>query len=308
MGKVLVIGSINMDVIISLKEVPKKGENVYCKDLSYACGGKGSNQAGATSKLGLDTIYMGAVGQDAYGKILVDNLKKSNIDISNVKIIGEQTGVAYVLLEEDGNNRIIVAPGANEKISVSDIDECVPFLLKEVDMVMLQLEIPLDCVERIIDLAKEHGVKSFVDAGPIRGCKAEMLKNAWCVSPNETELGALFDRKVETEEEMLEAANELLDMGVECVLIKLGSKGCYYISKEEKIKKDSYKVTAIDTTAAGDSFGAGFAYGIIEGMTLSDSLDYANKCGAIAVTKKGAGESLPTKEAVENFEKDYLLQ
>lgn len=308
MSKVLVIGSINMDVIISLKEVPKKGENMYCNEVSYACGGKGSNQAGATSKLGLETVYLGAVGRDTYGEILIENLKKSDIDISNVKVIGDQTGVAYVLLEEDGNNRIIVAPGANEKITVSDIDECVPDLLKEADMVMLQLEIPLDCVERIIDLAKEYGVRSFVDAGPIRGCKAERLKNAWCISPNETELGALFGRQVETEEEMIKASNELLAMGVECVLIKLGGEGCYYISKEEKIRKESYKVEAVDTTAAGDSFGAGFVYGIIEGMPVSDALDYANKCGAIAVTKKGAGDSLPTKEAVENFEKDYLLQ
>lgn len=308
MSKVLVIGSINMDVILSLKEVPKEGENVFCNEVSYACGGKGANQAIATSKLGMDTIYLGAVGQDAYGETLIENLKKNKIDISNVKVIGDQSGVAYILLEENGDNRIIVAPGANEKITVSDIDQYVPALLKEVDMVMLQLEIPLDCVERIIDLAKEYGVKSFVDAGPIRGCKAERLKNAWCVSPNETELGALFDRKVETEEDMIEVSNELLNMGVECVLIKLGSKGCFYISKEEKIRKDSYKVAAIDSTAAGDSFGAGFVFGITEGMSILDALDYASKCGAIAVTKKGAGDSLPTKKAVENFEKIYLLK
>lgn len=306
MGKILVVGSINMDVIISLDSVPKAGESLLCKEISYACGGKGANQAGAVARLGLDTIFFGAVGNDSYGIRLQNNLKENKID-SKVRMIGDQSGIAYVLLEANGENRIIVSSGANEKITPKDIECYVKPLLKEVDMVMIQLEIPLDCVEQVINIAKEQGVRVFVDAGPVRSCDYKRFKHAWCVSPNETELGALLGREIKTEKDMILAAEEFLDIGVECVLIKLGEKGCFYLSKEKRIKKDSYKVNVVDTTAAGDSFSAGFVKSVLDNKTIEEALIYANKCGAIAVTKKGAGDSLPTKEAVENFEKLYLL-
>lgn len=307
LGKILVVGSINMDVIISLNTVPKAGESILCKEVSYACGGKGANQAGAIARLGFETVIFGAVGNDQYGEILLDNLKDNKIDMSRVEKIGDQTGVAYILLEESGENRIVVSLGANEKIKPKDIDLYVKPLLDEVDMVMLQLEIPLDCVEHIINLAKVQGVRTFVDAGPVRNCRIESLKNAWCVSPNETELGALFNREIKTETEMIKAAEQLINIGVECVLIKLGAKGCFYISREERIRKESYKVKVIDTTAAGDSFSAGFVGAVTDNKTIEEALVYASKCGAIAVTKKGASDSLPTKEAVESFEKLYML-
>lgn len=304
MNKVLVIGSINMDIIISVTKMPEAGENVYCNDLSYACGGKGSNQASALASLGVDTTFLGAVGNDSYGKIVLEDLKSNNVDIKHIKTLGDQTGIAYIMLEEDGSNRIIVAPGANETLTIEHIDEFLIPLLGDIDMVVLQLEISLDCVKRILELCKKYGVKSFVDAGPIRGCKAEDLKDAWCVSPNESELAALFGKEeITEEEEIIEAGKVLIDMGVECVLIKLGSKGSMYISKDEVRKEGIYKVKTVDTTGAGDCFSAGFVYGIANGKSIRQAHTIASKCGAIAVTKKGARGSLPTVEAIENFEK-----
>lgn len=306
MGKVLVIGSINMDIVIGVEHMPVGGENVYVNDVELICGGKGANQAGATAKLGLDTVYFGCVGQDENGKRLIDTLQQSGIDTSYMKVKDGGSGQCYIIVEGDGQNRILVSPGANEKMTVEDIDQVILPLIPELDMILTQLEIPLECVERIVQLGKEHGVKVFVDAGPIRGCKAEQLRGAWCISPNETELGALVERKVQTEEEIVKAAEELLALDVECVLVKLGGSGCLYISKDERIRQKSYKVNVVDTTAAGDSFSAGFAVGVLENKSTKNAIDYATKCGAIAVTKKGASPSLPTKEAVMNFEKEYL--
>lgn len=306
MGKVLVIGSINMDVVIDVDHMPESGENMYVDGVELICGGKGANQAGATAKLGLDTIYFGCVGDDSHGRQLVQTLENNGIDASHVKVKDVGSGQCYIIVERDGHNRILVSPGANESMTVEDIDEVILPLVGELDMILTQLEIPLDCVERIVQLGKQYGIKVFVDAGPIRGCKAEQLRGAWCISPNETELMALLGRKVETEEELIEGAKELLGLDVECVLLKLGDKGSLYISRDDFVRQGSYKVPVVDTTAAGDSFSAGFAVCTLENKSIKEAIDYATKCGAIAVTKKGASPSLPTREAVEHFEELYL--
>ena len=302
MPKVCVIGSINMDLIIRVDHMPEGGENVYCRDVSAQCGGKGENQAIALASLGVETSFFGSLGQDDYGNDLLKNLSSHQIDCSAVLRKDCKSGVAYIFVESDGENRIIVDPGANERITSQDIREKAYPLIEKADLVLIQLEIPLDCITEIIQLCKRLNKKLIIDAGPIRGCKAERLAGAYCVSPNRSELGALLGKTIETEEEVLQGAKELLDIGAGSVLIKLGSKGCLYADRNKILKAPAYSVSAVDTTGAGDSFTAGYACMILEGKTVEEAMDFANRCGAIAVMNKGACSGLPIKEEVYKYQ------
>ena len=302
MSKACVIGSINMDLIIRVDRMPEGGENVYCKDVSANCGGKGANQAVTLSKLGVETSFFGCLGKDAYGDTLLKNL--SSFQVGSEKVLRKDcnSGIAYILLEENGENRIIVDPGANERITPEDIREKARPLIEEADLVLIQLEIPLDCISEIIALCVEMDKKLIVDAGPIRGCRAERLAGAYCISPNRSELGALLGKRIETDEEILQGARELIAVGAGSVLVKLGAQGCLYVDRDTVLKSPAFPVKVVDTTGAGDSFTAGYACMIMEGKTVQEAMEFANRCGALAVTCKGAFPSLSAREEVYKFQ------
>lgn len=302
MKQICVIGSINMDVVISMERVPSEGENLYCDHVENFCGGKGENQAIALSRLGVSTVYYGCVGNDAFGDTLLSSLKSTGVDAGHVLRREVDTGVAYILLEQNGDNRIIVNPGANEAITPADIRRDVAPLIARSDAVLIQLEIALDAISEIVAICKEQNKRLIVDAGPIRGCTIDRLSGAFCVSPNESELAALLGETIETDEEILYGAKKLVALGVQNVLVKLGGKGSLYVNSDGSKHFPAYPVKAIDTTGAGDSFMAGFTAALAEGASIEDSIGYATKCGAIAVTRMGAVNSMPSRADVLAFE------
>lgn len=302
MKKICVIGSINQDIVIKIDRIPNEGENIYCKSVNHYCGGKGQNQAIALSKLGVDTLFYGSVGKDLYGETLVDNLRGFGVDTSHVIRKDKDTGKAFILLEENGDNRIIVAPGANEAITAVDIRRDVTAMIKQSDLVLIQLEISLEAISEIVEICLRLNKRLIVDAGPIRGCKIDRLKGVFCISPNQTELSALIGKPLKTEMDILNGARRLVAFGTEHVLVKLGSNGCLYVNAYEAKHFDAYKVRTMDTTGAGDSFMAGFCAGLMEGMNIENAIVLASKCGAVAVTRMGAVRSMPSRNDLARFD------
>lgn len=248
------------------------------------------------------------MGKDDNGKVLVANLKKNGIDTLNIKISNLETGMCFIILEGNGENRIIVSSGSNEDISILDIQRDVKPLIEKSSIVLIQLEISLDAIEEIIKICNELKKVLVIDAGPVRNIDPQSLMGATYLSPNKTELEALVKRNLNNKEEIIKASQELLELGIKSVLVKLGDKGSIYIDEKEIIEVDSFKVNVLDTTAAGDSYMAGFCKALMQGKDIRESMIYASKCGAVAVTRLGASDSLPTEEEIKNFGKLFILK
>ena len=306
MGKVCVIGSINMDVVMEVSKAPTAGEAIIARSVKKNPGGKGENAAIALAKLGVETAYYGCVGKDAYGDELLENLKNYPVDAGRVSRSDVGTGTAYIIVEESGENRMIVYAGANEAITPEDIRTVCKPMIEASDLVLIQLEITREAIYEVIRLCREMGKRLVIDAGPAHGWAAEDLAGAWLVSPNETELSTLVGRKLTGREEILAGARELAEAGIAQVIVKLGEQGSLYVSGDTVIEVPSYPVRAVDTVAAGDSYMAGLCKCLSEGMEIKTAMEYANKCGAVAVTRTGAVSSLPSAEDIARF--DTFLQ
>lgn len=302
MSTISVVGSMNMDIGIEVEKFPEEGQSIFVTKTSRNYGGKGANSAIALAKLGVNTKFFGAVGEDDFGHELRNNLDNFGIDSSKVMILSANTGVAYVIVDAKSENRIIVDPGANEAITAQDLDKMKEAIFEDTDLFLIQLEISQEGILWVVDECRKHGKKLIVDAGPIRGITGEQLSNTYCVSPNKTELEALVGKKLEGDDAVREAARQLLDYNIEHVVVKMGSRGSMYVGAEESFIVDAFSVDAVDTTAAGDSFMAGLSKCLAEGKSFREAMIYGSKCGAIAVTRKGACPSLPSYEDVENFE------
>ena len=306
MGKVCVIGSINMDVVLEVKRAPAAGEVILAEGVKKNPGGKGENAAIALAKLGVDTSCFGCVGKDAYGDELLENLKRYPLDAGSIKRADTGTGIAYIIVEESGENRMIVYAGANEAVTPEDIRTVCAPMIRESDLVLIQLEIAREAIGEIIRLCGELGRRLIIDAGPAQGWSPAELAGAWLVSPNETELSALVGRPLNGREELLAGARELLDAGIERVIVKCGAQGSIYVCKDTVIEVPAFAVKAVDTVAAGDSYMAGLCKCLSEGMQMRPAMEYAGKCGAVAVTRTGAVSSLPSAKDIARFA-DFLV-
>ena len=300
MKKILVVGSLNMDIVLEVSKMPQEGETISGKSIARIPGGKGANQACAAGKLGADVAMLGAVGNDTYGRTLTNNLSKAGVKTENlITLDGEDTGQAYITVNEKGENSIILIAGANGKFTCEQIRQKL-FLLDECDIVILQLEIPLETVLYVKQEAKKRNKMVILDPAPAKNTiPDELWEGISYTKPNETELAVLTQKKPKTMEEMEEAARILIHKGVECVIVSLGSKGALCVTEEESEFFPANKVKAVDTTAAGDCFTAAFAVAISEGKTCGEAIRFGQKASAIAVTRKGAQSSLPTREEVE---------
>ncbi|MBO5153747.1 MAG: ribokinase [Eubacterium sp.] len=302
MGKVCVIGSINMDVVMEVSRSPAAGEAIIARAVKKNPGGKGENAAIALAKLGVETAYYGCVGRDAYGDELLENLKKYPVDASRVSRSDASTGTAYIIVEESGENRMIVYAGANEAITPEDIRTICRPMIEDSELVLIQLEITREAIYEIIRLCRELGKRLVIDAGPAHGWSAADFSGAWMVSPNETELSTLVGRKLTGREEILSGARGLLKSGISHVIVKLGEMGSLYVSGDTVLDVPAYPVKAVDTVAAGDSYMAGLCKCLSEGMEIKPAMEYASKCGAVAVTRTGAVSSLPSAEDIARFD------
>lgn len=304
MGKILIVGSLNLDFVISVDKMPLMGETILGNDVTLIPGGKGANQSYAAAKLGGDVQMIGTVGKDVYGEVLVDNLKGVGVDTSSIEVLEDvPTGNAFITVEATGDNAIIVIPGANKKLTTDIIDKY-SHLIDACDIVIMQLEIPLEVVIYVKQLAKKRGKRIILDPAP---AVREFPKDFFCgidiIKPNETELQTITGKTFKTQEELVSGAKELIDLGVQTVIVTLGGDGCLLVSKEKQQYFASETVVAIDTTAAGDCFTAALAVALTKGKTMEEAIVYGNQTSAIVVTRKGAQTSIPDNAEVEEYYK-----
>ncbi len=290
MGKVVVIGSINVDLVFTSNLRPKAGETVLGNTFSVIPGGKGANQAVAASKLGADSVMIGCVGSDANGDFAVGNLKSADVNTDCIDVVNDApTGVANIIVAENDNS-IIVIPGANYEVDNTMIDKYRDVILSA-DIVLLQLEIPKKTVEYALELCKNNNVKVLLNPAPAVELSSSMIENAAYITPNEHELKVILGKDCDTAEEMKKYPNKLI--------VTLGSKGVKYFDGNEMKLVPSYKVEVVDTTGAGDTFCGALAAALVRGYNMEESIKFANKAAAYSITKLGAQSGMPTLEQLD---------
>lgn len=292
---VVVIGSMNMDYVVNVNKLPKKEETISATSFTTSIGGKGANQAFAAKKLGAEVFMIGAVGNDEAGRRITERMKEENIDTTRIETVNVPTGNAMITVEESGSNTIVVYPGANDYVSKNLIGKNED-IIKEADFIILQLEIPIESVEYAVKLAKKYNKKVILNPAPAKKIPESLYEFIDILTPNETELESLSKEK-----DIKNGAKLLLHRGVKEVVVTIGDKGCYYLSKEDEFIIDSIEVNAIDTTAAGDSFNGALAVGLCEGKSMKETLRFANIVGALTTTKHGAESSLPNRMDVDRI-------
>ena len=300
MGKICVVGSLNMDLVATGQRIPVVGETVLGETFSQVPGGKGANQAAAMGRLQGHVAMIGKVGEDAFGQALIQALAEAQVETKDVTKAPTSTGIALITVQADGDNAIVVVPGANAQLRPADIDAA-KAAIEESEIVITQLETPLDTVTYALKLAKEQGKVTILNPAPAVPLADELIQNVDYLTPNETELAILSGMPTESQEELEAAAKAMMEKGVKVLIVTLGSKGCLVIDENGTRQFPAFKVKAVDTTAAGDSFNGGVAVALAEGKSLEDAISFATKVGALTVQKAGAQSSLPTREEVDGF-------
>ncbi|MCL4269413.1 MAG: ribokinase [Anaerolineales bacterium] len=298
MADIIVIGSLNADLVVKSPRFPQPGETISGEDLQIIPGGKGANQAVAAARQGVGVAMVGRVGSDSFGPFLLENLKSNQVNTSHVLVDESATGTAIIVVDANGQNSIVLSPGANGKVTPADVDSA-SFL--NAKLLLLQLEIPTPTVLRAAQKAREHGLTVILNPAPAKSLPAELLANVDILIPNESELALLTNLPVNDASSAEVAAKDLLKLGIKTVIVTLGSKGALLVTSTQVTHIDAYKVSVVDTTAAGDAFIGGFASAMLSGTSLEESVRYGCACGALATTKFGAQPSLPTKEEATRF-------
>lgn len=301
--RILVIGSLNMDMVIPVKELPQKGETILGGTPNYIPGGKGANQACAAGKLGGAVSMLGKVGQDAMGRSLKANLQAAGVDVSHVEETPDApTGMAVIYVNQKGSNSIVVVPGANALCDKAYV-EAAEDLIAAHDIIVLQLEIPYDAVFAAIRLAKKHGCMVVLNPAPAPDSLPDEVVSALdYFTPNETELAKISGAPAGNVQEAEAAGKLLVGKGVGTVLATLGELGALLVTRDGAQLLPALRVDAVDTTAAGDTFNGAFVTALAEGSSEAEAIAFANKAAAISVTRKGAQTSIPTRQEVDAWE------
>ncbi len=298
MKPILVIGSLNADLVVRVPHFPLAGETLSGDDLQVIAGGKGANQAVAAARMGATVHMLGAVGQDAFGPMLMNNLQASGVDVSQVKIKESATGTAVITVNAAGENQIVLSAGANALVSAAEID----FInFADYGLLLLQLEIPLSVVAYAAQKACAAGCKVILNPAPAQALSTELLKNIEIIIPNETELKQLTSCQSDDVSGMADCARSLIKQGVRTVLLTLGANGSLLINSDEEKHIPAYTINPVDTTAAGDAFIGGVAAWLAQGHSVEEAMRVGNACGALAASKFGAQPSLPTLAEVQKF-------
>ena len=298
---VAVVGSSNMDLVVKSNRIPAIGETILGGDFIMAPGGKGANQAVAAAKLGAQVFFIAKLGDDIFGSQSLNNFKKEGVNTKYVLQTKEApSGVALIMVDDDGNNLIVVAPGANHKLSPEDVKEAESDIASSGALVA-QLEVPIETIECAAGLASKSNVPFILDPAPAQKLSPQLLKMVDVLTPNETEAQILTGVEVKDQESAGAAAQKLLECGVKNVILTMGASGYLTVSNEGTEFVPARKVNAADSTAAGDAFTGSLAVGLAQGRTLSDAALFANNVAALSVTKMGAQPSMPTLQEVESF-------
>jgi ribokinase len=298
---IVVVGSLNMDMVIKVEKRPRTGETILGKDFFMSPGGKGANQAYAASLLGGSVSMIGCIGSDIFGDSLKNHLDKGGVDTSYIKRVEKKSsGMAFITLEKDGNNSIIVAPGANAEVTPEMIQEREE-VLANAKLLIVQLEIPFLSVYEAVKIAKKYNVPVLLDPAPAQQLPSELLQHIDYITPNETEIFQLTGIEVTDTKTAQVASIKLIEKGVKTVFVKMGEKGVTVVNSNRSSYIEGHKVQAVDTTGAGDSFAGAVGVALVQGMDVWTAAYYGNAVAAITVTRKGAQNAMPTKDEVQKF-------
>ena len=302
MTKIVVVGSLNMDLVVRVPKIPEPGETILGNGFATFPGGKGANQAVAAARLGADVTMIGQVGSDSFGEALIENLNNEGVQTEFVAVDRtEATGVALITVDADGQNSIAVASGANYTFTSKQVNQAWN-KLNDVDILVMPLETPPDTIIAATKLARESHAKVILNPAPARPLTKELLSMIDVIVPNELEVIQIVNFLGSPVNEIQDAVNILLDYGVGAVVTTLGSDGAEIFEKDKKsLHLTQYDVDIVDTTAAGDAFIGAFAVGLGEGKSLYDACCFANAAGALTVTKAGAQPSLPKRIEVDKL-------
>lgn len=294
--KAAVVGSINMDLILTMDRVPETGENLPGNSYDYANGGKGANQATALARLGAQVKMIGKVANDPNGNKLLGNLQSKGIDVSGVATDGTQTGLAIILLDGEGKNRIVVYEGANKEIAITEV---LSHLTDDLDLLMIQFETEESVVIECVNHAIKNNITTVIDCGPAKAFDLKKMQGAHIISPNESETKALTGIYPDTDDAILDASKILKARSkAQYVVLKLGDRGSSVWDGEKLTIVPSYPTNVVDTTAAGDCFTAAMALHYIKTGNILKACDIGNRAGAFAVSRMGAENSMPSYEDI----------
>ncbi len=296
---IYVLGSLNMDNVVTVDKVPQAGETVMAESFSIFCGGKGANQATAIGKMGGKVAMIGCVGGDENGKIMTANLKKYNVDTSNINIVDGNSSMAFIFVE-DGNNRIAVTPGANDKVTKEIIDKAFEGA-KDGDILVCQLEIPVDMVAYALKIAKGKGLITILNPAPACELTADIYSNVDIITPNETETKLLTDVEPIDIVHTALAVKKFYTYGLKKAIITLGGRGSAVCEGQTITEVEAKKVKVVDTTAAGDTFVGAVAVRLSMGYDLVSACEFATCASSLTIQKQGATDSIPTLSQVEKI-------
>ena len=297
---VLVVGSANMDLVVTTERFPKPGETIFGKSFQMFPGGKGANQAVSSAKLGVKTIFIGKFGNDDFCKRLTESMADNGVQLQHILIDeNETTGTALITVEKHGQNEIIVISGSNMKLTPDDIEKSKQ-VFKEVNVVLAQLEIPIETVIKTAQLSKANGAVFILNPAPAQQLPDELLQLCDYLIPNETELEILSGIKVTDESSARQAAEKLAAKGVSNIIVTMGEKGALFVNGKAQFYP-AIKVEAVDTTAAGDAFCGALAYSLAKEISIDKAITLANKVASISVTRSGAQSSMPYCDEVKDL-------
>lgn len=304
MNKLIVLGSVNADHVLQVPSFPRPGETLMGRNYQVIPGGKGANQAVAAARLGADIGFIACVGSDSFGKNIIQSFAQDGINTDYVSSIpSTPTGVALIQVSDEGENSICLSPEANNAL---DQDRVSIFKdpIQHCDYLLLQLETPLDGIESAIKLAKSSSnsdIKVVLNPAPAKALPNSILNNIDIITPNETEAEVLTGIAVTDDISAQEAANNLHEKGISTVIITLGAKGVWLSENGKGKIIQGFKVTALDTTAAGDTFNGAFVTALLEGMATIPAIQFAHAAAALSVTRFGAQTSIPTRQETDKF-------
>lgn len=296
-----VLGSINADHVISVPYFAKPGETLTGENYHIAFGGKGANQAVAAARLGANVAFIGCIGSDGIGETMKNAFAKDGIETAHIhRIADEMTGMAFIQVAQSGENSIVIARGANAYLDENIVRQSEAKIAQS-DCLLMQLETPVPAVELAAKIAKKHGVQVVLNPAPAQPLSDELLSQVDIITPNETEAEILTGVQVTDEQSAVKAAEVFHQKGIDCVMITLGAKGVFVSQNGESRVIKGFRVKAVDTTAAGDTFNGGFVTALLNGEFFDDAVRFGQAAAAISVTRQGAQPSIPSRQETLDF-------
>lgn len=301
MNKILVIGSSNMDLVVQVPRCPAAGETLFGSSFTTNYGGKGANQAVAVARIGSGVTFMTKLGNDTFGQQMRQHFSEEGMDLTHILTDAESpTGTALITVEDKGENRIIVVPGANARLTENDV-ESLSAEINSCRFVLTQLEIPLPTVLRVAEMTSAAGKQLILNPAPARPLPDSLLQKVFLITPNETEAEILTGIRVSDAESARRTALWFREKGVQQIVITMGSQGAFVFTDDFQEMVPAYKVKAIDTTAAGDVFNGALTVALSEGKTTADAARFGCAASALAVMRPGAQSSIPTRTEIDAF-------